>query len=184
MHDVLRWTVARAPSPDAVAGVLGVRRPYAVATVHRAENADMAERLDGILQGLGLVAADGLEVIMPLHPRTRSRLIAPPPRGVHFIDPVGHADLVALMTGSSLVLTDSGGLQKEAYWLGVLCVTLRDETEWRETVETGWNATVGADPDRILAAARRSVPRARPQLYGDGDAGSAIVDVLSGIAPG
>ena len=178
MYDVLRWTVARAPSAESVAARFGVAGPYAVATVHRAENTDAGDRLDDIFSGLRRVAETGVDVVVPLHPRTRQRLQGRTPAAVHVIEPLGHAELVALMMGSTVVLTDSGGLQKEAYWLGVPCVTLRNETEWPETVDAGWNIAVGTEPEAIVSAALRPPPLARPPLYGDGRTGSAIVDVL------
>ena len=91
--------------------------------------------------------------------------------GVQLIDPVGYLDMLQLKRNAKAILTDSGGIQKEAYLLGVLCVTMRDETEWLETVENGWNVLVGADSDRIVeAACRYSPPAVRPELYGDGRA--------------
>ena len=152
---------------------------YVLATVHRAENTDALERLAGILD-----AMDALDepVVFPAHPRVRAAIELngrqPPIPHVRLTSPVGYGDMMALAAGARVVMTDSGGLQKEAYWLGVPCVTLRDETEWTETVECGWNVLAGTDRDRILDAIRGAVrPPARPALYGGG-AVSAIVELL------
>jgi UDP-N-acetylglucosamine 2-epimerase len=128
-------------------------------------------------------------VVFPVHPRTRKRMaelgLGVPHsefRNARFLDPVGYLDMVRLEQGARMILTDSGGVQKEAYWLGVPCVTLRDETEWVETVEAGWNTLAGADPERILVAVRTfAPPAARPALYGDGQAASHVVRILSSV---
>lgn len=120
---------------------------YALATVHRAENTDDPDRLAAILEGLGSL---GIPVVLPLHPRTRSRLKgAVVAASVEIVDPVGYLAMLTLIRNARRVLTDSGGLQKEALWLGTPCVTLRDETEWVETLEGGWNRLAGADAGRI-----------------------------------
>jgi UDP-N-acetylglucosamine 2-epimerase len=124
----------------------------------------------------------GEPVIVPLHPRTRAALAAmacPTTPQVRLIDPVGYLDMLALIASARLVLTDSGGVQKEAYWLGVPCLTLRSETEWVETVHAGWNTLVGDDPTRIVEAARCVAPPAvHPPLYGDGRAAARCVALL------
>lgn len=137
---------------------LGQLIPYAsgryyLATVHRAENTDNPVRLKGIFEGLGRL--DG-PVVLPLHPRTRARLDGSIqiPANVKLHEPVGYLAMLLLIQNARAVLTDSGGVQKEAFWLGVPCVTLREETEWVETLEGGWNQLAGTDPDRIAAAAR------------------------------
>ena len=164
---------------------LGVRQgQYVVATVHRPENTDDAARLSAIISVLEQV---GEPTIFPVHPRTRARLALVDGAldrlagaQVAVMDPVGYFDMLRLVRDARLLLTDSGGLQKEAYWLGVPCITLRDQTEWTETVEAGWNVIVGADPSRILAAVRGFVPpAARPPLYGDGHAAERAVSLLS-----
>ncbi|MGE4297171.1 MAG: non-hydrolyzing UDP-N-acetylglucosamine 2-epimerase [Desulfovibrionaceae bacterium] len=158
---------------------------FALCTVHRAENTDDPARLAAIFLGIALVARD-LPVVLPLHPRTRKRLaehgIAPDAPGLHCIDPVGYFDMIELLKRSRLVLTDSGGLQKEACFFGSPCVTLRDETEWVELVQSGVNVLVGADADAIAAGAWRMLavrPDVAGQLYGDGDAAGRIVAALA-----
>ncbi|MDW8234486.1 MAG: UDP-N-acetylglucosamine 2-epimerase (non-hydrolyzing), partial [Roseiflexaceae bacterium] len=142
MADALRLAVERAD--DSVLESSGVQQgSYALATVHRAENTDDPLRLQGILTGLTLL---DMPVIFPAHPRARRAIAAlgwTPPAHMRLIDPVGYLNMIALMRGARVVLTDSGGVQKEAYWLGVPCVTLRDETEWVETVTCGWNTLAG-----------------------------------------
>ena len=155
-------------------------------TVHRAENTDNPVRFRGIFEGLRSLAADGLQVVLPMHPRTRNALSALQTPldlgGVEVIDPVGYLDMIALEGGAGLILTDSGGVQKEAYFSGVPCVTLRDETEWVELVETGWNQLAGADPSRIRDAAQQALTADRvggeAKLYGDGHAAERVVGAL------
>ena len=150
---------------------------FALATLHRAANTDDAARLRGILTGLGRV---GLPVVLALHPRTAaamSREGIAVPRSVRVVEPLAYRTTLGLLRFARVCLTDSGGLQKEAYVLGTPCVTLRDSTEWSETVTAGWNRLVGADPERIAAVARDFMPPAsRPELYGDGHAASRIAD--------
>jgi len=153
---------------------------YVLATVHRAENTDDPERLGGIFRALDALDAP---VILPAHPRLRESLerceLRPAAR-VRLIEPVGYLEMVALERNARIILTDSGGVQKEAYWLGVPCVTLRDETEWVETVESGWNVLAGAETVRIVeAVSRMKTPASRPPLYGEGGAVRAVVEHLS-----
>lgn len=180
MYDAVLHYSKKAPAPRA-------DRRYCVATVHRAENTDDAERLGAILDALEEVA-EGTPVVLPLHPRTRARLkeLELEPRRVELVEPVGYLEMIALVRGCEAVFTDSGGLQKEAYFLGKPCITLREETEWVELVELGVNKVVGARPEaiieawRVLRAARHDWS-ARP--YGDGQAGRKIVAQLLGEPP-
>jgi len=154
---------------------------YLLVTVHRAENTDGIRRLGAILSALSLCEEP---VIFPVHPRTRSLIDQSGMNFAHthiqMIDPVGYLDMVCLESSARIILTDSGGVQKEAYWLGVPCVTLRDETEWVETVDVGWNRLVGADPQRILEAIHNHLPPPEhPPLYGDGKTGERCVKILS-----
>ena len=154
---------------------------YLLATVHRPYNTDDPQVLRRIIEAFEEI---GEPVVFPVHPRTRARLVdvtgTSGLRYVRLVEPLGYLDLLRLLGDARLVLTDSGGVQKEAYFLGVPCVTLRPETEWRETVEAGWNVLVGADPARIKDAARSlRPPPERPALFGDGRAGQAIVAALT-----
>jgi UDP-GlcNAc3NAcA epimerase len=179
------------PPEDEQASVLaghGVKSgSYALATVHRAENTDDPGRLHSILDAFRQIAATGLQVLFPVHPRTRERLgERGMDEGVAMIGPVGYRDLLVLANHSRVGMTDSGGIQKELYWLGTPCVTLRDETEWLETLEGGRNVLVGTDPDAIAAAALSARPAdgAPPPVYGEGRAAEAIVAVLERWAAG
>jgi UDP-GlcNAc3NAcA epimerase len=156
-------------------------RNYVLATVHRAENTDDPERLRAIVEGLD-AAAEKMPVILPLHPRTRAALKHKKihPQRIRLIDPLGYLDMVALETKAAVIATDSGGIQKEAYFHGVPCVTLRYETEWTELVELGWNrlaspgsADIGGE---ILATVGTKGREGFP--YGDGHAAEKIVSKL------
>jgi UDP-GlcNAc3NAcA epimerase len=155
---------------------------YVLATAHRAGNVDDPERLERLV---ALLEAVPLTVVLPLHPRTAARLDAAGLRarlrraGVMLTPPLGYLDLTALLIGAHAVLTDSGGVQKEAYLAGVPCVTLRRETEWTETVGAGWNVTVDLDAEAALAALERRPPAERPALYGDGHAGQRVVAAIA-----
>lgn len=149
---------------------------YYLATVHRAENTDVPQRLRDIFDAFGRLDRP---VLLPLHPRTRSRVdldaIEP---NVHVIDPVGYLAMLTLVQNAHAVLTDSGGLQKEAVWLGTPCITLREETEWLETTQGGWNQLVGADPDAIVEAAGTR-PTGDRTLPGEPGAGDRIASLLT-----
>lgn len=165
----------------AVLGRMGLKsKDYALATVHRVENTDDRDRLRSIFRALDEIAELCLPVILPLHPRTREKLgvSGPPLSNLRITDPVPYLDLLVLEKNARLVLTDSGGMQKEACLLRVPCVTLRDETEWIETVEAGWNVLVGADSQRIVDAARSAAPGKDFSAYGDGHATERIVDLI------
>jgi UDP-N-acetylglucosamine 2-epimerase len=156
---------------------------YVVATVHREANTE-EPRLGRIVEGLGRV---GETVVFPLHPRTSAALErggVELPENVLAQPPLGYLDFAALASQARVILTDSGGLQKEAYWYGVPCVTMRPSTEWVDTVEAGGNVLVDDDPERIAAAAAAAhMPAERPELYGDGHASERIAEVLVRLAP-
>jgi UDP-N-acetylglucosamine 2-epimerase len=156
-------------------------KSYALATVHRAENADDPQRLRSIFEALEEMAADGWPVIVPVHPRTRKQLesLSVGVNCLQLIDPVSYLDMLLLEKEAKIILTDSGGVQKEAFWFRVPCVTLREETEWVETVESGWNVVVGCEAKRIFEAASRRPPTT-PLLppYGDGHAANHIMRCL------
>jgi UDP-N-acetylglucosamine 2-epimerase len=143
---------------------------FLLATVHRNYNTDDPGRLATVLACLG---RSPWEVILPLHPRTRSRGLEIPPR-VRIVDPVPYTRMLELERGAQVVATDSGGVQREAYLWGVPCVTLREETEWVDTVETGWNTVVGIDADAFEAALGRPRPAERPPIFGDGRSAERI----------
>jgi UDP-GlcNAc3NAcA epimerase len=128
----------------------------------------------------------GEPVVLPLHPRTRARLEAAglldALDGVRLVPPLGYLEFTSLLLHARAVLTDSGGVQKEAYLAGVPCVTMRETTEWTETVEAGWNTLAGLDVERARAALARPLPEERPPLYGDGRAGERVVEALSRMA--
>ena len=152
---------------------------YLVATAHRPGNVDRVDRLEQLTE---LLAAMPGPLVLPLHPRTRRRLeeagLAARLGGVRVVPPLGYLDFLKLARHSRALLTDSGGVQKEAYLLGVPCVTLRDTTEWVETVESGWNVLVDLDRKAALAALERNLPTERPELYGGGHASERVCDVV------
>jgi len=187
MLDVLNW--ARERLPDDGTGPLrelGLNRgSYLLVTLHRSENTDDPSRLLGILRALNSIPEP---IVLPLHPRARKVIAAMGLAlcgNVRVLEPVGYLQMVSLTNAARLVLTDSGGLQKEAYWLRVPCLTLRDETEWVETVATGWNMLVGSDSERIVCSVGTfAPPAAHPPLYGEGRAASRCVALLNGALQG
>jgi UDP-N-acetylglucosamine 2-epimerase len=157
---------------------------YLAVTAHRAGNVDRPERLVLLVELLAaLPAATGLRVIFPAHPRTRDRLegtmLMERLAGIEVIPPLGYLDFLELARHARAILTDSGGVQKESYLLGVPCVTLRDTTEWVETVDAGWNTLVDLDREAALAALERRPPVERPELYGGGRAAERVRDVVA-----
>lgn len=184
MYEALQWAAAQSQRFIEKLSALALQpQQYLLATVHRAENTDDPARFQGILQ-----AFDALEepLLWPVHPRTRKKLDEVgyvPTSHVQLIDPVGYLEMVYLASSARIILTDSGGLQKEAMWLSVPCITLRDETEWIDTVALGWNVLVGADPKAILKAVHTACP---PVMAQGGEfvqnVGEKIVRLLT--APG
>ena len=161
---------------------LGLKpKEYLLATVHRPYNTDIEENLRNILAAFGEI---GEPIVFPVHPRTRKKIaglegtldLQRSASNLQLIEPVGYLDMLMLEQHARLILTDSGGMQKEAYFFGVPCVTLRPETEWVETVEAGWNVLAGADIGRIVMATREfPLPESCPTVYGDGQAAFGIV---------
>jgi UDP-GlcNAc3NAcA epimerase len=148
---------------------------YVAATIHREANV-RPDRLARIVDGLGRIPD---RVLFPAHPRTRSVLGELPPN-VEVLAPVGYLDMAALVSQARVLVTDSGGLQKEAYWYGVPCVTARPSTEWIDTVELGANVLVDDDPDKLAAAvASARMPEERLPLYGDGHAAERVAASLA-----
>jgi len=155
---------------------------YILATIHRAENTDDETRLTAILEGLGELARQ-IPVVAPLPPRTEKLLHAAGknlPSGIRGVAPLSYRQMMAAEGSAALIVTDSGGVQKEAYWLGVPCVTVRDETEWLETLEDDRNILVGADRRNLVAAAQRQLARGRlsEPAIAKATAASSIVDIL------
>ncbi|WP_292492763.1 UDP-N-acetylglucosamine 2-epimerase, partial [Methanoculleus sp. 10] len=161
---------------------VGVRPgEYLVVTVHRPSNTDSQENMTAIISALGEA---GMPAVFPVHPRTRKYLseyglLANLPENVRVTEPLGYLDMVRLMAHAEKILTDSGGVQKEAYMLGVPCITLRENTEWVETVEAGWNVLVGADREEIVSMIRGFAPAGdQPPLFGDGRAAAEIANII------
>lgn len=186
MYDVALHHGQRVQAGDGVMAGLGLQsRGYALVTVHRAENTDHPERLAAIVEALTQVAMQML-VVWPVHPRTRAVLersgsLGALARVVHLIDPVGYLDMVRLEKFAGVIATDSGGVQKEAFFHQVPCVTLRDETEWTELIAAGWNRLAPPVDASSLAAAILGAVDSRGkdvQPYGAGDAAGRIVERL------
>lgn len=154
---------------------------FALATVHRAENTDEPDRLRNIFEALDRIAETVCPVVLPLHPRTRKVLMASgwTGRAVHVIPPCSYLEMMLLESRARFILTDSGGVQKEAYFVKVPCITLRDETEWSETLQNRCNVLAGADQEKIVAAAGNA-GHAGPwtAVYGDGEAGLNTIAAL------
>lgn len=187
MYDVALFYRDKARQQSRILQKLGVEAGHFVlATCHRAENTDDPARLESIVTALEEISGK-ISVVLPLHPRTR-KLIKE--RGleqrlgrVQVVEPLAFLDMIALEQSAKTILTDSGGVQKEAFFYKVPCITMRDETEWVETVASGWNRLAGADPQRIVEAwSTATRPAEHPELYGDGTAAHKIVNLLQGTA--
>ena len=195
MREAVLQNLAIAKRKPSVLEGLGVRPgEYGLVTLHRAENTDEAPRLQRLLDTLNTIATNELPLIFPLHPRTRSQWSARCPNWVahprlQIRPPLGYFDLLQLTQNARVTLTDSGGLQKEAFFLGCPCVTLREETEWTETLDGGGNVLAGADPERILASVaawRERYPRGNAdfsadvrRLFGTEHVSAAILQAVS-----
>lgn len=162
---------------------IDIKDNFILCTIHRAENTDDETRLRSIFEALNEIAKEK-QIILPLHPRTKKILenLKLNIQNLTLIDPVGYLEMIWLIDNCSWVMTDSGGLQKEAYFFQKQCITLRDETEWVELVECGANVLVGADKEKIVQAYRNHQPLAANyhslNLYGDGKASEKIVKEL------
>ena len=178
------------PNAFAISEVLTARElqphGYLLLTAHRAGNVDDPERLRALV---ALITALPMPVVFPVHPRTRARLHDAGLLselelldGLALCDPLGYVEFGALLRAARAVLTDSGGVQKEAYLAGVPCVTLRPTTEWTETVSAGWNTLVDLDGERALTALERPIPQTHAQLYGDGKAAERCVAAIGKLA--
>lgn len=182
MYDAALYYSVKAVQESSILDVLEIKaKGYVLATLHRQENTDDPLRLKNIIFGL---EQSPLPIIMPLHPRTKKRLeslkikIKPP---IWTIEPVGYLDMIMLEQNAIKIATDSGGVQKEAFFFQVPCITLREETEWVETIEMGWNKLVGADHKKIssaLSEESENKRNAKLQPYGTGDTATKIVNLL------
>jgi UDP-GlcNAc3NAcA epimerase len=186
MYDVaLHFNEIAVERSTILAGLNLIDQPYVLCTIHRAENTDDPARLRNIFAALEVFAKD-IRVVVPLHPRTLTILAGAGFdrscfTGLTIIDPVGYLDMVRLESSAALIATDSGGVQKEAFFHRVPCVTLRDETEWVELVDAGWNRLASPqDPDLVLSAMRDAIGSAGKSIapYGNGDASRRIADAL------
>jgi UDP-GlcNAc3NAcA epimerase len=187
MIDVaLHWQPRARERTADLAKNLGVQpHEYLLVTAHRAGNVDDPARLHKLVQ---LLQALPPPVVFPVHPRTRARLQTTGMwdeltgmDGMHVTEPLGYAEFTALLCGARAMLTDSGGVQKEAYLAGVPCITLRANTEWVETVDAGWNTLVDLDARAALAALELKPPTEHPQLYGDGHAAERCVTAIGSL---
>jgi UDP-N-acetylglucosamine 2-epimerase len=189
-HPTLRHAPRRvhgSPEPHMVQGAVRIPNYY-LATLHRAENTDTPKRLKSILKALNEIGKD-VPILLPLHPRTKKIMKAyhlfPETQRITLIDPVSYLDMLKLEKNAKAILTDSGGVQKEAYWFGVPCFTLRDETEWVETIHSGWNILVGTGKKKIVEEVRQGEGRKRPPkkrgIFGDGKASEKIVRMIAGV---
>lgn len=181
MQDSVELFATRAVAPEGFKLAGG----FVVTTIHRAENTDHRDRLSNILGALNEIAKT-TPVVLPIHPRTR-KIVADLQLNIDnltLIDPVGYLEMLWLLKNSSLVVTDSGGIQKEAFFMGKACVTMRDETEWVELLEVGANELVGANLENIVKSVKRNLGRKvidENKLYGGGDASNKIAECLMGF---
>jgi UDP-GlcNAc3NAcA epimerase len=189
MYDAALYYGRRAEEQSRLIERLGLSsKQYILATVHRAENTDETERLHVIVKGLAAVARE-FPVVLPIHPRTRQALaksntLSDISRYIRVIEPLGYLDMIMLEKHARLIATDSGGVQKEAFFHRVPCVTFRESTEWVELVELGWNVLIAplnvATIESGLRAALRSSPDCKDNPYGDGRAAEHIAEILAG----
>ncbi len=181
MYEALMWAVEKAKTHSTILTDLNLTpKNYLLATVHRAENTDDPERLGNILSAFNQIQET---LIWPVHPRTRKKLEEmhwQPGDHIKLIDPVGYLDMAQLEENARMIITDSGGIQKEAFWLQVPCITLRDETEWVETVKAGWNKIIGSQTKHILQAVQEFVipEQVPPPLFWRGHSGRDICLLL------
>jgi UDP-N-acetylglucosamine 2-epimerase len=181
MLDVLLRALPLAEGRSRILSTLGLSKSgFLLATIHRPENVDHPARLANIARAFNSLNEI---IVFPVHPRTRKMIeenaVVWSPH-VRLIEPLGYLDMITLEKSARIVLTDSGGIQKEAYWLGVPCLTLRDDTEWVETIESGWNKLVGSETSQIIEAVHTfESPATRWSLYGDGSAAGHIATILT-----
>lgn len=182
MYDAALYYGDRAEEKSRIIHTLALKpKDFVLATIHRAENSDDPVRLQNIMAALNRIAGE-MPVVLPLHPRTKKKLVVKDFPTVSFIDPLGYLDMVMLEKNARVIITDSGGVQKEAYFHGVPCVTVRDETEWLELVEAGANALTGANSNKIISAFHKMQNKriSTEILFGDGNCSGKILSALTG----
>jgi len=192
MYDASLYYVQKAEESSHIINQLNLQtKKYILSTVHRAENTDNCDRMNAIVNALIELSKD-ITVVLPLHPRTKKilanmQILDRIPKTLRLIEPVGYYDMIMLEKNARMIITDSGGIQKEAYFYQVPCVTLRDETEWVELVESGWNYLVTPESSAsivrsIQAKMCQPLPSDTIQLYGDGGASAKILQKLTNIS--
>lgn len=180
MYDAIELFKEKAKEKEPFLNEIGCQKEkYILATIHRAENTNDISRLTRIMEALN---ESGKTIILPLHPRTKKIIES---QGLHFennikvIEPVGYLEMLMLEQNSLKIVTDSGGVQKEAYFMGKPCITMRDETEWVETVDVGWNIVVGTSKEKIVHAINKFNPTTeQPNIFGDGNASQRISQII------
>jgi UDP-N-acetylglucosamine 2-epimerase (non-hydrolysing) len=183
MLDALEYNKTVAEKKSKILEVLGLKKDkYLVITIHRPSNTDSRENLSNIIKALREI---GEAVVFPVHPRTKKFLqeyCLDIPKNLRLIEPLGYLDMLKLMAGARKILTDSGGIQKEAYMLGVPCITLRENTEWVETLGGGWNVLVGAEKGKIIKATRSLAPTgAQWEVFGSEGASKRILQLVQSL---
>lgn len=184
MYDALLDSAEQAQQTSTILERLGVEpHDYLLATVHRADNTDRLPQLEGIMTAFHALVDSGRTIVFAVHPRTRKqldKLSLRNPERLLLVDPVPYLEMVRLEAMAHAIVTDSGGIQKEAYWLGIPCITLREDTEWIETVESGWNSLVGICPENIVNAVRTAVPgRNNEWSWRRGEASKAVARLIA-----
>jgi UDP-GlcNAc3NAcA epimerase len=184
MYDAALYYGDRAQEKSRIMQTLALAaKAFVLATIHRAENTDNPERLLNVMAALNRIAAE-IPVVLPLHPRTKQKLVPADFPAVTFIDPLGYLDMVLLEKNARIIVTDSGGVQKEAYFHGVPCVTVRDETEWVELVEANANIIAGSKSEKIIQAYEKSkqVNFTAKELYGNGQSSEKIIKSILSLS--
>jgi UDP-N-acetylglucosamine 2-epimerase len=181
MYDALLYNLTLVEKKSKILSTLGLKpKDYVLATIHRASNTDKANKLRAIINSLGKLDTT---IVFPIHPRTKIALNASRihlPDNILAIDPIGYLDMIQLEKNADCVLTDSGGIQKEAYLLGVRCITFREETEWVETVKCGWNKLVNPEKDHLDSCYEEWYPTEKRQnFFGEGNAAQKISDLIN-----
>lgn len=182
MYDAVNLFKERAKEVSTITNKLDLApNSYVLSTIHRAENTNSIERLTSIIEAL---SESNQKIVLPLHPRTKKfieQYNLKVGENIKIIDPIGYLDMLSLEENCTKIVTDSGGIQKEAYFLNKPCITMRDETEWVETVNNGWNLIVGSDSKKIVDALQSFNPTGTPApAFGNGDSSSIIADIIEG----